>query len=157
MESLNSISGYLTAHSGEYIIALGIIAILAVILALQTAFGLRSLCKPMGRLAKGLEGEEPVLPALVKTVEDHAKSIETIQAAIASIERSSRRFFKHIGLMRYDAFDDIGGQQSYSLCLLDDDKNGFLVTYLTGKNFTRSYAVSIAAGQHSRKLGEEEQ
>jgi hypothetical protein len=157
MESLSSVTGYLSLHAGEYILAVGIIALLAALLALLSAFGVRTLSRPMGRLAKGLQGGEEVLPALVRTVEDHTGSIENIRASIASIEGNARTFFKHVGLVRYDAFEDIGGQQSYSLCLLDDDKNGFLVTYLTGKNFTRSYAVSIVGGQHSRKLGEEEQ
>ena len=68
----------------------------------------------------------------------------------------SRACVRYVGLVRFDAFGDIGGQQSYSVCLLDAEKNGVLLTYLTGRNSTRSYAVPIAGGGTSRELSDEE-
>jgi hypothetical protein len=156
MESLYHLTEYLTAHSGEYILALGIIAVLAVWLALQAAFGLRSVSRPLQRLLRSSNRPEEVLPILVKNIEENMESVKHLSNAVKAFSEEGKRFFKHVGLVRYDAFEDIGGQQSYSLCLLDSSKNGFLITYLTGKSFTRSYAVSIRAGEHSRKLGDEE-
>lgn len=156
MESLYRLTEYLGAHSGEYILALGIIAILAAWLSLQAAFGLRAVSKPLQRLLRGSNRPEEVLPIIVRKIEENMESVEQLSQAVESLTVDGKRCFKHIGLVRYDAFEDIGGQQSYSLCLLDGSRTGFLITYLTGKNFTRSYAVSINGGDHSRKLGDEE-
>lgn len=156
METLYNLSDYLTAHSGEYILALGIVAILAAWLALQAAFGLRSVSRPLQRLLRSSNRPEEVLPTLVKKIEENMENVHQLSGAVESLAEEAKRSFKYVGLVRYDAFEDIAGQQSYSLCLLDSTKNGFLITYLTGKNFTRSYAVSINGGEHSRKLGDEE-
>ena len=72
------------------------------------------------------------------------------------MNRESRSSIKQSALVRYDAFDDIGGQQSFSLCLLDGHKNGYILTYLTGRNSTRSYAVRVEKGRASRQLSDEE-
>lgn len=156
MDSLYNLTAYLTAHAGEYILALGIIAVLAAWLSLQAAFGLRSVSRPLQRLLRGSNRPEEVLPTLVRKIEENMDSVKELSKAVEFLNEEGKRFFKHVGLVRYDAFDDIAGQQSYSLCLLDSAKNGVLLTYLTGKDFTRSYAVSITAGEHSRKLGAEE-
>lgn len=156
MESLYRLTDYLTVHSGEYVLALGIIAVLAAWLALQAAFGLRSVSRPLQRLLKESNRPEEVLPTLVGKIDENMKSVRDLTRAVEQLSQEKRRFFKHVGLVRYDAFEDIGGQQSYSLCLLDSSKNGFVITYLTGKNSTRSYAVSIDNGDFSRKLSDEE-
>jgi len=96
------------------------------------------------------------IPSILSSLEDNQVRIDALSRGIEDLYEKNRGFFQRIGLVRYDAFDDIGGQQSYSLCLLDGDKNGVLLTYLTGRNSARSYAVDIKGGVPSRKLGDEE-
>ncbi len=67
------------------------------------------------------------------------------------------RSYNSIGLIKYNAFEDIGGMQSYSLCLLTREKNGVILTNLVGRNSTRGYALEVSDGDPSRKLSEEEQ
>jgi hypothetical protein len=67
------------------------------------------------------------------------------------------RAFSSIGLVKYNAFEDIGGMQSYSLCLLTREKNGVILTNLVGRNSTRGYALEVTEGNPSRKLSDEEQ
>jgi hypothetical protein len=156
MDSLNSIAGYVSEHSGVFIIIFGILSLLSIALALISAFNMHNLSRPFARIKSDAGNNIKVLPTMVKGIDDNTKAIDEMRVGVDSLFQSSRNYLKHVGLVRYDAFDDIGGQQSYSLCLLDGKKNGILITYLTGKNFTRSYAVRIEEGKHSRQLGEEE-
>lgn len=156
MEHLYRLTEYLNVHSGEYILALGILAVLAIWLSLQAAFGLRSLSRPLQRLLRASNRPEEVLPALLGKIEENMDSVDRLSRKVQVLSEEGKHYFKYVGLVRYDAFEDIGGQQSYSLCLINGAKNGFILTYLTGINSTRSYAVSVTGGDPSRKLSDEE-
>jgi len=68
------------------------------------------------------------------------------------LKRSNRR----AGLVRFDAFDDVGGQQSFSLAMLDDLGTGFVLTSLIGRNDCRVYCKPIEGWKSAKNLSEEE-
>lgn len=105
-----------------------------------------------GKDASGVD----TLPLLLGAVEGNQRDIKELQTEfkLASIE--SRTHFKRMGIVRYNAFEGVAGQQSYSLCLLDENKNGILISNLVGTNFSRGYAVEVKTGEPARPLGEEE-
>lgn len=74
--------------------------------------------------------------------------------------RELRRKFEHsyqkMGLVKYDAFQQMGGQLSFSLCLLDDNNNGFIINSVHSAEGCYSYTKEIKAGESSLLLGEEE-
>jgi hypothetical protein len=105
-------------------------------------------------------GKDPsgvdTLPALLGAVESNQRDIRELKQAFEAALLEARTHFKRMGIVRYNAFDGVAGTQSYSLCLLDENRNGILVSNLVGTNFSRSYAVEIKAGEATRPLGEEE-
>jgi hypothetical protein len=96
------------------------------------------------------------LPALLRSAEDAQREIASLKSALESATIEGRTHFKRLGIVRYNAFDGVAGQQSYSLCLLDENRNGILISNLVGTNFSRGYAVEIKSGQPARPLGDEE-
>ena len=50
-------------------------------------------------------------------------------------------------LVRFNPFDDIGGDQSFILCLLDNTNSGVIITSLHSRDITRIYATSIKNGE----------
>jgi len=52
-----------------------------------------------------------------------------------------------VGLYRYNPFDDLGGDQSFSLSILDSTNSGVILTSLHHRNFTRIYAKPVKDGQ----------
>lgn len=74
--------------------------------------------------------------------------------------RELRRKFEHsyqkMGLVKYDAFQQMGGQLSFSLCLLDNNNNGFIINSVHSAEGCYSYTKEIKAGESSLLLGEEE-
>ena len=96
------------------------------------------------------------LPLLLAAVESNQRDIRELQAAFEQALIESRTHFKRMSIVRYNAFDGVAGQQSYSLCLLDENQNGILISNLVGTNFSRSYCVEIKTGEPARPLGEEE-
>jgi hypothetical protein len=64
---------------------------------------------------------------------------------------------RHVALVRYDAFADVGGRLSYSVALLDDTGSGLVLTTLSGKADVRTYVRTISAGTPDGSLTAEEQ
>lgn len=96
------------------------------------------------------------LPTLLASVEGNQRDIRELQGEFKAASIEARTHFKRMGIVRYNAFEGVAGQQSYSLCLLDENQNGILISNLVGTNFSRSYAVEVKTGEPARPLGEEE-
>lgn len=62
-----------------------------------------------------------------------------------------------IYLNRFNPFEEVGGDQSFILCLLDNTKSGVIITSLHHRDFTRVYAKSIKNGESlESRLSKEE-
>jgi hypothetical protein len=101
-------------------------------------------------------GSIDTLPALLRAVEANQRDVAQLKTAFDASVIEGRTHFKYMGIVRYNAFDGVAGQQSYSLCILDENKTGILISNLVGTTFARGYAVEIKAGEPSRPLGDEE-
>jgi hypothetical protein len=78
-------------------------------------------------------------------------------AAHVEVHASDPTALRHVALVRYDAFADVGGRLSYSLALLDDTRSGVVMTTLAGKADVRTYVRPISAGSAEGSLTAEEQ
>jgi Protein of unknown function (DUF4446) len=101
--------------------------------------------------------------ALRGVLEGQAGQIERLEKAVrvlnardnkqqVQIEGSVRR----VSLLRYDAFEDVGGRLSFSCALLDEHGSGVVLTSINGRQETRVYAKSITEGTSSYNLSIEE-
>lgn len=64
--------------------------------------------------------------------------------------------FKYWSLVRFNPFGDTGGNQSFVLCLMDEKKNGILLTSLHSRTGSRMYAKLVNAGHGETELSREE-
>lgn len=74
-----------------------------------------------------------------------------------SLAQSVAASLRHVAIVRYDAFADVGGRLSYSLAILDDTACGLVITSLSGKSDVRTYAKAVSAGTGEGSLTPEEQ
>ena len=65
--------------------------------------------------------------------------------------------FQKMGLVKYDAFHQMGGQLSFSLALLDENNNGFIINSVHSTDGCYSYTKRITAGECKLALGKEEE
>ena len=64
---------------------------------------------------------------------------------------------RHVAVVRYDAFQEMGGRLSFSAALLDDSGDGLVLTSINGRSETRSYAKGVKGGASETPLSPEEQ
>lgn len=151
----DQLNNFFGPHQGAWMLLLLGLGLTAAGLGLISLLRLSALMKPLAKL-KTDGNWEKMVPAIMQEMESSRASLQTTASELRKLQADSLSFIKHTGFVRYDAFEDVGGQQSYSLCLLDSRRNGYIITYLTGRNSTRSYAVQVQEGQASRKLSNEE-
>ena len=64
---------------------------------------------------------------------------------------------RHLAVVRYDAFGDMGGRLSWSMALVDEDGNGMVLTAIHGRSDARTYAKDITAWAGAVPLSPEEE
>ncbi len=64
--------------------------------------------------------------------------------------------FHKLGIVKYDAFKEMGGNLSFALCMLDDNNTGFILNTMHGRDSSYSYIKEIIKGEAYATLGEEE-
>jgi Protein of unknown function (DUF4446) len=142
-------------------IALGALA--ALVLLLLIGFIVQSV--RLGRAVRSYrelvrDGEAGSLhDRLVGSAEQAVKASERmreIEAMHAVIEGRSRRSLQHIGLVRFNPFEDTGSDQSFAIALLDDQRDGVVLSSLHGRANTRLFAKPVADGSSPHNLSDEE-
>lgn len=76
---------------------------------------------------------------------------------IRALYKNMGKTFQKLGIVKYDAFKQMGGQLSFSLALLDENDNGFILNSVHSSEGCYSYTKEVKNGTCSISLGEEEQ
>ncbi len=105
---------------------------------------------------RGDKDLEALLSSQIKKVEKQGTEIQKILDEISRLNKISQRSFQKIGLVRFNPFKDVGGDQSFSIALLDLNNNGFIITSIYGREGNRVYSKPINDGKSEYSLSEEE-
>lgn len=106
-----------------------------------------------GKNAKSLENE---IIALFEDNKFIKTSIEKNKKDIRALYKTMESTFQKIGIVKYDAFNQMGGKLSFCLALLDENNNGFILNSVHSAEGCYSYTKEIINGESSISLGEEE-
>lgn len=123
------------------------------------------LCINMGRLSKkykkfmGGKNAKSLEKDIMGLYEDNKlikASMEKNKMDIENLYRKLESAFQKIGIVKYDAFNQMGGQLSFSLALLDENDNGFIINSVHSTEGCYSYTKEIKNGLCDISLGDEE-
>lgn len=110
------------------------------------------------KLVRGIEGVN-IEKLLIKNGEDIEKiniNINNVENEINNLEIKLSSAVQKVGFIRYNAFADMGSQLSFSIALLDNNLNGFVLTSIYGRDHTASYAKPMKDGKSIYPLSVEE-
>lgn len=136
---------------GTLILVLLVVALLQSMRLGRAVRAYRELVRDGGQ---GSLGE--VLESHVGRVEDVRGRLEHLHALHADLQRRSQTSIQHIGLVRFNPFEDTGSDQSFAIALLDDRQDGVVISSLHGRNNTRVFAKPVEGGASSHALSDEE-
>jgi len=84
------------------------------------------------------------------------EDVHGLRQEVAALRAEASDALRHLAVVRYDAFGDMGGHLSWSLALLDDGGNGVVLTSIHGRSEARTYAKSIGGWTCEQQLSPEE-
>ena len=138
--------------------ALGLIAVLFVWVALLNSRLARQ-TKMVRQFFQGPQGEdlEGLLNRSVEVAQTSEGRCEAVETEISQLGERMKSSVQHFALVRYDAFADVTGQQSFSLVFLDGNDNGAVISSIFGRSTSRTFGKMIVGGQPEQNLSDEEQ
>jgi hypothetical protein len=89
---------------------------------------------------------------LIKTVKENRQEVETVNKKLASFIETSKLHFKKMGFIRFNPFSHTGGDQSFAVCLLDENNDGIVISSLHSRENTRVYAKKLTNGISSDQI-----
>ena len=135
---------------------------LVVLMLAAAVVGLIRRVRQLGRRLQSLtrggdeSSLEDVLGSHLDRVRNVVQDVESVSARTTSVERDLLGAFSRVGLVRFNPFEDTGGNQSFALALLDGNGDGFVVSSLHARAGTRLYAKSVSGGTSDSALSDEE-
>jgi hypothetical protein len=152
----------LTDTKGIIAIAAAGVAVAALLACVALAIGLRRLRRAQ-RVLLGEQGERDIVAhavemqgafeALRAYVDEVAVRLDE---RLGGVELALRGTFAHRALVRYDAYNELSGQQSVSIALLDDEQSGIVLSCIHHREQARVYAKAVTGGRGELELSPEE-
>ena len=121
-----------------------IIAVLALVLALVA--GVFSVVA-LRRTGDSRRADADALPT----------DVHGLRQEVAALRKEAVDALRHLAVVRYDAFGDMGGHLSWSLALLDDGGHGVVLTSIHGRSEARTYAKNVTGWTCEQQLSPEEE
>ena len=147
----------MATNIGPIVLVLIVSVVVLLVLVLWLTRQLSQLRKRVVGLTRGEDGDlGDVLGAHLDRVYELGREVERLGTRTNRLETAAPRAFQRVGLVRFNPFEDTGGNQSFALALLDADGNGWVLSSLHARTGTRVYAKSIRGGRSDGALSEEE-
>jgi hypothetical protein len=105
----------------------------------------------------GAAGLDEVLDGQAKRIEQLSTRLDGLNALERELEASTRLALQKVGVIRFNPFQDSGGDQSFAIALLDQGGTGVVVSSLHGRAETRIFAKQVTNGRSKHSLSDEEQ
>lgn len=147
--------------SENLVLVVGVLAALALLLmvtVLVQSVRLGRAVRGYRELVRGADGGSlhDRLAGNAVALDRATRRMDEIEALQATIEDRSRRSLQHIGMVRFNPFEDTGSDQSFAIAMLDDRRDGVVISSLHGRANTRLFAKPVSGGTSEHHLSEEE-
>ena len=141
------------------LVAVAGVALLSFLVALIALTRLRKARREY-MVLRGEQGERDIMSAVGRSLKSVGDLQQRLDGVVATQEEQAaigRFALQRFAIVRYDAFEDMGGQLSFSAALLDEHGDGLVITSINGRTETRTYAKPLHKLQSRHNLSGEEQ
>lgn len=147
---------------GYLVIGLGVLLVIALILLIVLIVQAKKINKLQRRLDKfttGKDGKslEEDISALFEDNHFLKNQVDSNRKDIRTLFKKMESAYQKMGLVKYDAFQQMGGQLSFCLALLDENDNGFVMNSVHSTEGCYCYTKEIKNGESALALGKEEE
>ena len=153
------IQEYLGIDSDYFIIGIAALLLIFIILTIVNIVQMKKLKKNYRIFMSGKDAKtlEDTLIQRLNQVDSLLESNEENDSNIKVLSKNMQRTYQKMGLIKYDAFHEMGGKLSFSLAMLDMRNNGFIINAMHTREGCYTYIKEIIDGNSVIVLSEEEQ
>jgi Protein of unknown function (DUF4446) len=143
---------------GAAIVGLGLAVLILLVVTIVQTRRVGRMRRQLDGLTRGSDGADlgAVLDAHLNKVYAVARELDELSARSAILEAVGRRSIQRVGLVRFNPFEDTGGNQSFAIALTDAVGSGLIVSSLHSRTGTRVYAKAVIEGRSEGALSAEE-
>ena len=141
-------------------IAFGIIFLIMLFVIISTKMDLSEMRLRYKKMMTTSEGAnlEQLLTNNASKIKRSLAEVERMNGEIVALKNILDRAITRVAIVRYDAFEDISSDLSFSVALLDDNNSGVIISALNGRDSSSTYAKPIENGISTKyKLSKEEE
>ncbi|QXM07009.1 DUF4446 family protein [Crassaminicella indica] len=136
----------------------GVISMLLLIIICVQSAKISKLKKKYETLSNNIEGKsiEDIIYEYYKKIDNLDIRMNKMDTLVEKIQEKLLYSIQKVGMVQYNAFDDVGGSLSFSIALLDEQNNGFILTSIYSRSNNVIYGKPIKKGKSSHTLSAEE-
>lgn len=140
------------------IIALVLLLLIVLFMEINTKSKLKKLTRKYEQFMKGKDGKslESSILSRFEQVDSLWDQTKNNEKEINGIKKNLLRTYQKLGLVRYDAYDGMGGLLSFVLVMLDKQDNGYIINAVHNREGCYTYMKEIHVGEAAVELSEEE-
>lgn len=149
---------FLRTYTLEIVLGLAVLVVLEFLMLASQNGRINRLHKLLRSMLTGPEGED-LATQLQRSMQESSAALQQgqmIETQLQSLQHSIQNCVQLCGMVRYDAYGDVSGQQSFSLAMLDGNHHGTIITTLYGRHDTRCFGKVITNGESAQVLSDEE-
>lgn len=153
------IESYTGINIDYIIIGLASVLLVSIIFIIVLAIKIRKTNKRLNKFLKGKDAAslESILTNKIDQIEDISRQNAENSRNILNINDRMKHCFCKYGIVKYDAFQELGGKLSFALTLLDEKKDGYILNVVHSNNGSYGYIKEVIAGNPILSLGKEEE
>lgn len=141
-----------------YIIGLLVISIGLLIYIVVTNKKIKQMNEKYKKFMSGKDGKtlENVIAKRFTQVDDLIECNKVVNKKLEGLKENIQFVYQKVGIVKYDAFNEMGGKLSFALALLDKENTGFVINAIHSREGCYTYIKEIIKGESYILLGEEE-
>ena len=155
---MSELNRFLLDNLAYVVGALAGLLLLLLLIIVILAFRVRRATRRYRALVRDSRGGslEELLHAHIARVDAVARQFDELQHLYRTLAERTEGSLQHVGMVRFNPFEDTGSDQSFAIALLDQRRDGVVISSLHGRNGTRVFAKPVEHGQSHHSLSDEE-
>ena len=152
------VKDFISIYNVEIIMGLAVGLIILLIISLIQGISIKKTKERYNAFVRGMKGIdiEELFIHMNRDIKDLQRDVNLFEQNINTLETKLTFAIQKIGFVRYNAFGDMGSELSYSIALLDNFQNGFILSSIYGRENSVSYAKPMKNGVCRIPLSAEE-